>query len=42
VEAAPAAQAALIAFVERKGLQPSMAEAKTTQVLQRLVAEAAC
>ena len=42
VKTAPAAQAALIAFVEREGLQPSMAEAKTTQVLQRLVAEAAC
>jgi hypothetical protein len=42
VEAAQAAQAALIAFAERKGLQPSTGEAKTTQVLQRLVAEAAC
>ena len=42
VETAQAAQAALIAFVERKGLQPSAGEAKTSQVLQRLVAEAAC
>jgi hypothetical protein len=42
VEVAQAAQEALIAFVERKGLQPSAGEAKTTQVLQRLVAEAAC
>ena len=42
VEAAQAAQAALIAFVERKGLRPNMGEAKTTQVLQRLVAEVAC
>jgi hypothetical protein len=42
VQAAQAAQAALIAFVEGKGLQPSAGEAKTTQVLQRLVAEAAC
>jgi hypothetical protein len=42
LEAAQAAQAALIAFVEGKGLQPSAGEAKTTQVLQRLVAEAAC
>ena len=42
VEMAQAAQAALIAFVERKGLQPSAGEAKTSQVLQRLVAEAAC
>ena len=42
VQAAQAAQAALIAFVEHNGLQPSAGEAKTTQVLQRLVAEAAC
>ena len=42
VEAAPTAQAALIAFVEGKGLQLSAGEAKTTQVLQQLVAEAAC
>jgi hypothetical protein len=42
VQAAPAAQAALIAFVERKELQPSAGDAKTTQVLQRLVAQAAC
>lgn len=42
VQDAQAAQAALIAFVEGKGLQPSAGEAKTTQVLQRLVAEAAC
>jgi hypothetical protein len=42
VEEAQAAQAALIAFVEDKGLQPSSGEAKTSQVLQRLVAEAAC
>ena len=39
---AEAAQAALIAFVEGKGLQPTPGEAKTTQVLRRLVAEAAC
>jgi hypothetical protein len=42
VQAAQAAQAALVAFVEGKGLQPNEGEAKTTQVLQRLVAEAAC
>ena len=42
VQAAQAAQAALMAFVQGKGLQPSVGEAKTTQVLQRLVAEAAC
>jgi hypothetical protein len=42
VQAAQAAQAALIAFVEGKGLQPSAGEAKTTRVLQRLVAQAAC
>jgi len=42
VQDAQAAQAALIAFVEGKGLQQSAGEAKTTQVLQRLVAEAAC
>ena len=42
VQAAQAAQAALIAFVEGKGLQPSAGEAKTSQVLQRLVADAAC
>ena len=42
VQAAQAAQAALIAFVEGKGLQTSVGEAKTNQVLQRLVAEAAC
>ncbi len=42
VQAAQAAQAALIAFVQGKGLQPIAGEAKTTQVLQRLVAEAAC
>lgn len=42
VEAAQAAQAALIGFVNGRGLQPSVGEAKTTQVLQRLVAEAAC
>ena len=42
VQAAQAAQAALIAFVQGKGLQPSAGEAKTSQVLQRLVAEAAC
>ena len=40
-QAAEAAQAALIAFVEGKGLQPTAGEAKTTQVLRRLVAEAA-
>jgi hypothetical protein len=42
VQAAQAAQEALIAFVEHNGLQPSAGEAKTTQVLQRLIAEAAC
>jgi hypothetical protein len=42
VESAPTAQAALIAFVEGKGLRPSVGETKTAQVLQRLVAEAAC
>jgi hypothetical protein len=42
VQAAEVAQAALIAFVEGKGLQPTPGEAKTTQVLRRLVAEAAC
>jgi hypothetical protein len=42
VQAAQAAQAALIAFAEHNGLQPSAGEAKTTQVLQRLIAEAAC
>ncbi len=42
VEAAAAAQAALIDFAKGKGLQPSEGETKTTQVLQRLVAEAAC
>jgi hypothetical protein len=36
------AQAALFDFAERKGLQPSAGDAKTTQVLQRLVDEAAC
>jgi hypothetical protein len=42
VQAAEAAQAALIAFVEGKGLQPMAGAAKTTQVLRGLVAEAAC
>ena len=42
VEEAEAAQAALHAFVERKGLQPSAGEAKTTQVMRELVAVAAC
>ena len=42
VQAAQEAQAALVAFVEHNGLQPSAGEAKTTQVLQRLIAEAAC
>ena len=42
VEGAPAAQAALIAFVESNGLRASEGETKTSQVLQRLVAEAAC
>ena len=41
-EKAQAAQAALIAFVEGKGLKPSVGETKTSQVLQRLVAEVAC
>jgi hypothetical protein len=42
VEVAPAAQAALVSFVQSKGLQPSTGAPKTTLVLQRLVAEAAC
>lgn len=42
VDKAQAAQAALIAFVEGKGLKPSVGETKTSQVLQRLVAEVAC
>jgi hypothetical protein len=42
VEVAEAAQAALNAFVESKGLQPSAGEAKTTQVMRELVADAAC
>ncbi|GAA4601700.1 hypothetical protein BJY16_003980 [Actinoplanes octamycinicus] len=42
VAAAPAAQAALLAFVEGKGLVPSTAEAKTTQVMRALVARSAC
>jgi hypothetical protein len=42
IEVAEAAQAALHAFVERKGLQPGGGEAKTTQVMRRLVADAAC
>ena len=37
-----AAQAALNAFVERKGLQLSRGETKTTQVIRQLVAKAAC
>jgi hypothetical protein len=41
VEEAEAAQAALNAYVERKGLQPSAGEAKTTRVMRELVAEAA-
>jgi hypothetical protein len=39
VQAAQAAQAALIAFVEHNGLQPSAGRPRR-QVLQRLVAEA--
>jgi hypothetical protein len=42
VETAQADQAALTAFLEGKGLQPIAGEAKTTQVLQRLVAQTAC
>jgi hypothetical protein len=42
VKTAQAAQGALIAFVKGRGLQPSAGDAKTTQVLQRLVTEAAC
>jgi len=42
VAAAPAAQAALTAFVQGKDLRLGAGEAKTTQVLQRLVAAAAC
>jgi hypothetical protein len=42
VETAQAAQAGLVGFVESKGLQPSSGAPKTTLVLQRLVAEAAC
>ena len=41
VEAAPRMQAALVDFVQSKGLRSSVDQAKTTQVLQRLVAEAA-
>lgn len=41
VDVAEAAQAALNAFVERKGLQPSPGEAKTTQVMRELVGAAA-
>jgi hypothetical protein len=40
-DAAEAAQSALLAFVEGKGLKAGVGEAKTTQVLRRLVA-AAC
>jgi hypothetical protein len=39
---AEAAQAALIAVAEGKGLRVSEGEAKTSQVLRRLVAEVAC
>jgi hypothetical protein len=42
VEAAEAAQAALIAFIESKGLHQSVDKPKTSQVLQRLVTEVAC
>ena len=42
VASAPTAQADLLDFVARKGLRPSAGETKTSQVLQRLVAEAAC
>jgi hypothetical protein len=42
LEVAQAVQAALNAFVKRKGLRPSESEAKTTQVMRKLVAEAAC
>ncbi|WIM98732.1 hypothetical protein ACTOB_002342 [Actinoplanes oblitus] len=42
VQGAPAAQAALLAFVEGRGLVPSSAEAKTTQVMRALVARSAC
>ncbi|MET0520800.1 MAG: hypothetical protein ABW156_02325 [Jiangellaceae bacterium] len=42
IDEAEAAQAALHAFVERKGLKPSAGEAKTTQVLRELVAQVAC
>ena len=42
VKSAPTAQAALLEFVARQGLRPSAGETKTSQVLQRLVAEAAC
>jgi hypothetical protein len=42
VAGAQAAQAALDAFVEHQGLRSSTGEAKTTQVMRRLVAAAAC
>jgi hypothetical protein len=42
VESAAADQAALVDFVARRGLRPSVGGTKTSQVLQRLVAEAAC
>ena len=42
VNVAEVAQTALNAFVERKGLQPSAGEAKTTQVMRELVTAAAC
>lgn len=42
VDVAEASQAALVAFVERKGLSAGLPEAKTSLVLQRLVARAAC
>jgi hypothetical protein len=41
LDEAPAAQAALTAFVHDRGLHPSTGAAKTTQVLQRLVKAAA-
>jgi hypothetical protein len=42
VDVAEAAQAALVAFVEAKGLQPMAGEAKTSLVLRSLVDQAAC
>ena len=42
VEAAEAAQAALIAFIERKGLQPSADETKTSRKAKAARRRTAC